>query len=115
MEWIRNAKLGCMYENTLCGNTLADLRIWQASGGATIVGACNVYDTETIKANATGPGADWPCGDQPTAGFSSSESVPGTIEFTDSSISGNLGDPIDSWYWDFGDCSDPGTSMYAFQ
>ena len=110
MEWIRNAKLGCMYENTLCGNTLADLRIWQASGGATISGACNVYDTESIKAMASGPGADWACGDQPTAGFSTSESVLGTISFTDSSTPGSQGNPIGSWYWDFGDCSDPGTS-----
>jgi archaellum component FlaF (FlaF/FlaG flagellin family) len=110
MEWIRSAKFGCMYENTLCGNTVADLRIWPASGGATISGACNVYDTEVLKANATGPGADWACGAEPNAGFSTSESVPGTIEFTDSSTPGNQGDSVGSWYWDFGDCSDPGTS-----
>jgi gliding motility-associated-like protein len=29
--------------------------------------------------------------------------VPGIVQFTDNSITGNLSDPITSWYWNFGD------------
>ncbi|MFL5754655.1 MAG: PKD domain-containing protein, partial [Bacteroidia bacterium] len=43
---------------------------------------------------------------QPTMVVSSNTAivcVPGTIQFSDNSITGNPADPINSWYWTFGD------------
>jgi len=110
----RESWCGYLYENTACQNTDNDgvPNDINVQSGAAVTGDCNTCDFATgyNDTSAASGGCLYACGEQPTAGFSTSESVPGTIEFTDSSTPGNQGDSIDSYYWDFGDCSDPGTS-----
>jgi hypothetical protein len=111
----RESWCGYLYENTACQNiddndVTNDINV---QDGAVVTGDCNTCDFATgYDDTSATSGCLYACGEQPTAGFSATQSVPGTIEFTDSSTPGNQGDSIiDYYYWDFGDCSDPGTSM----
>ena len=76
----------------------------------TVTGVCTIVveDSVNVLFNA-----------QPTIQISSDDDAvcaPGSIQFTDGSISGNLDDPITSWLWTFGDgttSTDPNPS-HAF-
>ena len=105
----RESWCGYVYENTACENTDYDIYVQDY---ADVTGDCNTCDTtyNYTDTSATS-GCLYACGDQPDAGYSTSEPALGTIDFTDTSTPGNQSDPIDSWYWDFGDCSDPTTAQ----
>ena len=106
--WSRSASYGCMYENTCCENTLEDVWI---SNYFVISGDGNTCGTFHCGEGAICPGCAYACGDQPGADFSAEQTEPLTVLFTDLSTQGNQSDPIDSWHWDFGDCSEPGTEQ----
>ena len=105
--WSRSANYGCMYENTCYKNTLD---VW-ISNYFVISGDGNTCGTFHCGEGATCPGCAYACGDQPGADFSAEQTEPLTVSFADLSTQGNQSDPIDSWRWDFGDCSEPGTEQ----
>ena len=108
IEFSRNiiSNKGECYENTACDN-LGGYDIY-VKAGVTIPGDCNTCDnTYNYDDISAASGCLYACGDQPTADFSY-EATGLSVVFTDTSVTGS--DPIDSYYWDFGDCSVPGTS-----
>jgi gliding motility-associated-like protein len=63
----------------------------------TVSNACGSSVTDSIRINFNPP---------PTVVLltdTNSLCVPGNIQFTDQSITGNVNDPITTWYWTFGD------------
>ncbi len=69
----------------------------------TVKNACGISVTDSIQILIN---------PQPTLVLSTDTNnicVPGTVQFFDNSITGNVNDPITSWYWTFGD----GTSSSA--
>jgi hypothetical protein len=107
----REAWCGYLYENTACQNIDNDgvPNDINVQNDANVTGDCNTCDFATgyDDTSAASGGCLYACGEQPTAVFSY-EATGLSVVFTDTSVPGN--DPIDSYYWDFGDCSVPGTS-----
>jgi parallel beta-helix repeat protein len=92
--------------NTCCGNEDEDIVDTYGGPAPPGTGDCNTCDITNNWTDASAAsGCFYACGDEPNADFSF-VAANLSVDFTDASTPGSQGDPIDSWRWDFGDCSE---------